>query len=306
MGKTEHLSVTVLPSMGSKIVSLRAGQTHHEWLWQASSVPHNTGYDTPYEDADGSGWDEMFPSIDACRYPSDPWKGLHVPDHGEVWSVPWDVKADEGQLSCLVVGVRFPYQLSKQYTFPDSHTLRIDYQVKNLSASAFSFLWAAHPLFAVPPGTHIELPTRNGEQPHIEVAHSLQQRLGDSGSVWRWPIATGPLEDIQLDAVPPLDVTGVADKFYLQSWASGEVSLVLPGQTQRLRMRVDPALVPYLAVWLNYGGYRQERNVALEPATGWMDSLERAVRSDRCTQVAPNSTYQWWMEIECTGEVPSA
>jgi len=48
-------------------------------------------YGAVFVDQDMSGWDEMFPTINACTYPApSPYAGITLPDHGEVWVLPWE------------------------------------------------------------------------------------------------------------------------------------------------------------------------------------------------------------------------
>ena len=64
-----------------------------------------------------SGFDEVFPSIESCYYPVEPWEGVKVPDHGEVWSLPWRYEVHEDSVDLSVHGVRFPYRLQKKIHF---------------------------------------------------------------------------------------------------------------------------------------------------------------------------------------------
>lgn len=309
VGRTPELEVTILPDLGCKMISLRT--RGRQWLWQTKRNLGGEGYGTPYEKSDGSGWDEMFPTIDACLYPDGPWKGIEAPDHGEVWSIPWSAYAKDGKLCCEVRGIRFPYLLKKTYSFQDGRVLLIDYEVKNLSIHTFPYLWAAHPLMDVPPGTRIELGSDSSVKRSFVVRHSRHGRIGETESVQTWPTAHVVGKSVSLNTVPesvawisPEDqqmsagiVTDIADKLYFEEWAPGTASLVLPGSGERLTFRANTMDVPYLAIWLNYGGYRGEQNIALEPVTGWMDSVERAVRVGKCTTLEPLGQRRWRLEV---------
>ena len=117
-GRTEVMEMAVVPELGSRIISLRNRKTGREWLVQPAGVLETNGYASSFGKRDGSGWDEMFPTINACRYPAYPWEGTELPDHGEVWSIPWKAHSEEEQLHCSAQGIRIPYQLRKTYSFP--------------------------------------------------------------------------------------------------------------------------------------------------------------------------------------------
>jgi len=124
VGETEAMALTVVPKLGGKAISLVNKRTNREWLWRSGKPLGNGGYGTPFSAGDESGWDEMFPAINAGTYPDAPWQGTAIPDHGEVWALPWsDWQAGE-ELRLRVNGVKFPYTLSKTYSFPAEHTLR--------------------------------------------------------------------------------------------------------------------------------------------------------------------------------------
>src|SRR5258708_2486830 len=66
------------------------------------------------------------------------------------------------------------------------NTIRLDYEVTNLSQSRVKFLWSAHPLLRVEPGAEIILPQ---EVKEVEVSWSRDERLGKSGDRCTWPSA---------------------------------------------------------------------------------------------------------------------
>ena len=90
---TPVLRLVTVPGMGAKIVSLYDKRHGREWLVPPTErlfgpVPYGVQFDAQ----DMSGWDEMFPTIDACAYPlPGAYAGAALPDHGEVWPLPWAV-----------------------------------------------------------------------------------------------------------------------------------------------------------------------------------------------------------------------
>ncbi|WP_152391907.1 aldose epimerase family protein [Paenibacillus guangzhouensis] len=297
VGRDAWIEIKVVPALGSKMISLKHLRTGREWLSEAEGPLGNKGYATSFADSDGSGWDEMFPTINACAYPEHPWQGTEMTDHGEVWSIPWQAEAEGERFSCHVHGVRLPYRLSKSYSFTDDHRLRIDYTVSNASPFPLSFLWAAHPLFAAHEGMEIIVPSGLDD---IVVSYSEQERLGRMGDVRSWLMPFEDRPEIRLDRVESVDA-GTAEKYYFRGeLPEGRAGLHDPNTCESLTMYFPVEQVPYLAVWANYGGYQGGYHVALEPATGFLDDLSYAMKQGAAAIVEAGSRYHWYLEIELT------
>ena len=86
--ENDHLAITVYPHLGGKVASVVDKADRHELLFSfPAEIPTESRYDTPYTDGWYAGWDECFPTIAPCAYPSRPYEGIGVPDHGELWGV---------------------------------------------------------------------------------------------------------------------------------------------------------------------------------------------------------------------------
>ncbi|WP_338113329.1 DUF4432 family protein [Paenibacillus artemisiicola] len=290
-GDSGLLSVTVVPELGAKAVSLLNRRTGREWLWRSGKPLGGKGFGTPFGESDESGWDEMFPGINACAYPEAPWQGEAVPDHGEVWSLPWQAETDADGLICAVEGKRFPYALEKRYSFPAPDTVRIDYAVTSRADAPFSFLWAAHPLMRASAGMRLRVPDGLDA---VEVSYSAGARLGAFGDVRPWPEAA---PGVDLSVVEP-DAGRHAEKYYFTGkLKEGWAELDDPRTGEAATFRFPAERVPYLAVWANYGGYGGHYHVAVEPATGRMDDLARAMNRGEAATVAPGERYAWHLEL---------
>jgi galactose mutarotase-like enzyme len=294
-GETNSLRIILIPSLGSKIISFVDKRTSKEWLWRSGKPLGSPGYGAAYADGDGSGWDEMFPSVNECRYPHSPWSDRNVPDHGEVWSLPWSDQLNGSCLTCSVEGVRFPYSLTKTCSFPDDRTFRMDYTVTNRSEFAFSCLWAAHPLLRVTDGMILEL----GGNPHpreIVISYSHAERLGSFGNKVSWPVVTTAQDRINL-AVYDASGAVFAEKYYFSPpIRTSEASLFDPFTGERFTLRYDAAKTPYLAVWSNGRGFGGHRHLAIEPASGMLDDVNYAAGSNQTAIVPPYGQISWHLE----------
>jgi hypothetical protein len=318
-GQLDALEVALLPEVGGKMVSLRAatraGAEPREWLWQTPRRPYRTpAYGGAFDAYDISGFDECFPGIGEGPYPLPPWEAVTVPDHGEVWTLPWaaSVGGPDGETLTLAVhGVRFPYRLDKQLTLekrsaaahPDRAALRIDYRLANLCPFPLRYLWSAHPLFAAHPGMRVELPPDVA----LRVDWSRDARLGPPGARHAWPHTRDAAgATTALDVLPPAGA-GFADKLYTQRLrVTGEdahCALVDIETGEYIGFRFDPAAVPYLGLWLNMDGWPLDGqpcfNVALEPCTGYPDRLDLAIAGNEAATIEGGSVKHWtlWLEV---------
>src|SRR5262245_48019786 len=126
---------------GGRMVSLRDKRLDHEFLFQQSSSKYVRGeYGGQLTREQAAGYDDMFPTINECFYEDAPWKGVLMPDHGEVWSLDWKVQLEEEALSFSTAGVRLPYRLTRKITLPSANQLRMDYLLENFSDFEMAYL----------------------------------------------------------------------------------------------------------------------------------------------------------------------
>lgn len=262
-----HLEATLRPERGATITSLRdvAG---YEWLLAPKPAPAQ-GFppSTPFVEAEMGGWDECAPSIVACAAPD----GQAVPDHGTLWNRPWSLDDGRARITDPVLDVRF-----ERTVVPTPGGLRMDYAACAFGSHPVPWLWAAHPQFRAPPGSRVELDV-----------DTVQDVLGGNGSQ---PWTDGLSRILTLP-------NGHCRKVYAPPDAGLDTAtLVVPGHG-RLRLRWDAGTVPYLGVWLDNCCYAREPVIALEPATGFYDSLAVAVRNRRVLWLQPGQPVQWWIEV---------
>ena len=137
---TGGLSLCLVPELGGKITSLRDLHSGREWLWRNLRMPYqvaepNTSYVAV---ADTGGWDECFPTVAPCDYPTAPWAGAALPDHGELWSqrpaLDMNVGADTVSLNTRWQGAALPYRFERQVrATAGSASLRVDYTIANMA-----------------------------------------------------------------------------------------------------------------------------------------------------------------------------
>jgi hypothetical protein len=304
---TGPLALAIIPELGGKISSLRDTRSGREWLWRHPRmayrrVPHGSSYVAA---ADTGGWDECFPSVSACAYPSPPWAGVPVQDHGELWSqtAATAIDADDGVVSIHQRwhGIMLPYVFERSIRLAaGSARLGIEYRLRSAADEPLDWIWSAHPLIAIEPGMELRLPP----SARFNSPGTLTGGLAGPHSGLSFPLtlrAAGG--DVDLSRLPERDV-GVSIKLWSDPLDAGWASL--RAADGALHMRWDVAELPQVAVWLNLGAHAFDGgepyfNMGLEPCIGAQDSLADAVDEyRRFAQLPPHGARTWRLEVELT------
>ena len=295
--ENDSLRLTLLPQYGCKLASLVAQKTGREFLFQSSleklSIPP---YGAAFSDYDSSGFDEVFPSIDACPYPCGPWEGTKIPDHGEVWALPWEVTFTQGEnrIQSVVRSSKFPYVLTRVATLQNNEVL-FAYTVENTSDAEFEFIWTPHCLLACSPATRLLIPPELNQVMTVE--HSTQH-LGPWGTLHTYPLTNSVQgHKIDLSKTEPVSAHN-CEKFYFTSPnTAGWCGIEHTDTHEQLIYTYSAQEVPYLGVWKTQGGYRGDYNIALEPCTGIYDDLYVAHKIRRAAKIAPRATRAWNLKM---------
>ena len=251
------------PARGAKIVSLRDDRGR-EWLAQGDGRKHRPG--VAFVDAEMAGWDECAPTIVACKV-----DGRAIPDHGDLWDVPFTA---EGPM-VWARGRSLDYVLERSIT-PTPLGLRLTYRAWTPHVS-IPFLWAAHPQFVAPSGTRVVADIEtvvdvfDPDLPELDWSSELAS------------IDWGPdLADRKVYCAPDRPVSSA--------------TLVHPdGSSLTMRWSAD---TPYLGLWFDRGRYSREPVIAIEPSTGFFDSLATAIKFGRVATLDPETPLTWWIELE--------
>lgn len=292
----EAARVVIVPSLGAKIVSIYDKRLSFEWLVGPQRPLQPVIYGSSFVAQDMSGWDEMFPTINACDYPlPGEYAGGFLPDHGEVWSLPWQVESQEAAgLVLRVDGVALPYCLRRRAALVSPGVLLLEYQLENTGIAPFAYLWAAHPQYVAGEHTAIVLP-----ESATQVINVLPGEVwGAAGERYPWPHPRSKDGRLwELERIRSAD-NHDCRKFYLPPespipWAA----LVNQHLGCSLRMEWSPAELPYLGIWVDEGTYNPQAVVALEPSNGYYDSLDVAIRNRRVSIIEGGTRHAWSLVV---------
>ncbi|RKP48938.1 hypothetical protein D7Z26_21520 [Cohnella endophytica] len=292
--ESELMELIVVPELGAKIVSLRYKPTGKEWLVDSGSrflAP--VEYGSEFGQADLSGWDECFPTIVACGYPAEGvYKGALLPDHGELWSIPWEASAYGGELTCKVNGRALPYEFTRSISFLDDNSVRIEYSAANLSSEPLSVFWCAHPLFVATEQSRIILPAEVTQLLCVDGGQRLTK-----GRLYEWPHGDGSLPR-GIDLIGPLAAKD-SRKYYVNGRVEeGRTGLIERDSGEYVTLEWDPVQLPYLGVWIDEGRLIGHQTVcALEPCNGFYDRLDEAYGRGRTVRIEANQTERWALHV---------
>jgi galactose mutarotase-like enzyme len=270
---SDDLRVLIAPRIGARIVSIcdRDGNEYVE-----AGLPPVESLTAAHSYLDGGlgGIDDCFPGITAELLTS---PARTVPDHGEVWCRPVTVLAAGAQrIVTTQSGIRGDFELSRVFELRGG-SLRVAYELRNLTETSFEALWAAHPLFVLTPDTELELD---------QLAH--------------FRIESGTMELGEFDLVRPGTVPdGNCLKAFAPLPPGTTLGVLYPGRGKRVSMRLEADRPAWLGLWLNAGGFPEDspvRHLALEPSFGDCDSLSQAIANGTCLRLAPEAAATWSLE----------
>jgi hypothetical protein len=295
--ESEAMCAQYLPGIGATLCSLVYKPLGLQLLIQRPEPRYRVA---PYAgdyvaEGECAGLDDMFPTIDRCYYDRYPWQDTPIPDHGEVWSIPWQCVALPDRLRFSVYGVRFPYRLEKEVHLAGPGVLRTEYRLTNLSNFAFDFLWSAHPMFVMEEDSQVLLP--EGVR-RVTTVFSNGGELGGYGEQLNWPVATLPGGmHHDLSRMRPKTACAASKYFVDGRMPAGWCALTYPQSKLMLTLRFPVEQVPYLAILPNEGGWQDLYNIFLEPATASFDRPDVARMHGELSTVPAGGSYQWYLEL---------
>jgi len=289
--ENDYVLLRVLPEFGGKIVEISDLGNGYQWLWQDESRPfRKRTFGDSYDKYDISGFDECFPNIGVSKHPE--LEETLLPDHGELWTKPWDFFSEGDNLVGEVHGHLFNYLFRRTIAL-NMNSIHFEYEVENMSEVAFSGFWSAHPLFKAEEEMSIEITGH----PQMTKEFSFSSRMGSDGEDgyaghldnYFWPTTQG--ENLEMNDLSKINLTKVlTDKVVVKVPEDGKITLNNPRFGCSLKLRFDPRVIPYVGVCFNLGAYPWVGSpgtwIALEPATGPTDRL------DECWNLSDLPTFK--------------
>jgi len=296
-----QLEVVAVPTLGGKVSHLRR-LDGREWLWRSDVIPFRAVRpDASYlELGDNGGWDECFPNV-APGGGVPAWREL--PDHGELWSQPWEMAVTEHDhgvtLHGTVRATSRPCELRREITLlHDEPVAHAAYALRNASDTELPWVWSSHPMFNTPPGTVVEVPGLR----QVRVNHGLGEDAPAANDVLAW---SGGVADASGRFTMPENGKWAVKLF---GDVPDERRLVVtdPLKGERLELEFGGD-VAHVGLWIETGMKTSAHGspvhrMALEPCLGAADVLADALALDVAPPpLAPGEERRWSFRLRLPG-----
>ena len=268
--QNESLEISLVPALGAKVISLVNRWTGREWMNSPAGGPKlfRNGQADDFATSTMIGWDECLPTVAPCIH-----KGRTLPDHGEVWNVPWVIDREAFNRGLLKTSVALsvsPFHFERCITIRGNE-IRLDYRLENLGDEPEHFLWSMHPLVPIYPGDALELTAESREL------------LGNPPWLSRLDFETAQPACAKSHAGPLRE-----GRAAIKNLHSGDCMTFL----------WDTKLNHTLGVWLTRGGWNGHHHQALEPSNGSPDALADASVLNQCGMLPPRDKLDWQVTIQ--------
>ncbi len=303
--QNEYMTISILPAAGGNISAITDRRSGRNWLWQNPHIPissNRIGEDYG-QHLDSGGWDEILLSVSADQIAL-PGAGKHsIADHGDLVRQCWTAnvsKNETGNELCetTVTGTTLDYEFRRILTLHrDSPRLSVEYTLSNKEKFAIPWFWCAHPLLDVKPCMRLNLP--KGLRFRVEGEDQAKIRH-------QWPTIRFEQNEI-IDLSKIFDNDGktrrFASKIFVRAPEDGTVTVEAPDSHERLTLRFDPEILPWLGLWINNRGWsgcgsEPYRNLGVEPTTAPYDKVSDAIANDAVRWLKPGESCQWTLCVE--------
>jgi len=294
--ESQVLRLVTVPELGGKIVSIFDKRRDYEWLVSPTRPLRPASWGSRFSDYDLSGWDEMFPTINACEFVGVDGTRYNLPDHGELWTQAWaTTSADDTALSMCAYGVFQSYKLERRLEITDADTLYLDYTLTSQAEHPFPFIWAAHPLFRAFPESRLSFTPPIAEMMLASALPRTGFQQGQNVSLATIVLETGEKVDILRVGQPTFTHSR---KFYVPKEDSlRSVGIEHPQLNTALDLSWSGDSIRYFGLWIDEGARSREYVLAPEPCTGFYDDLRFAQLQGTAAVIQPGQVLTWTLRL---------
>jgi hypothetical protein len=283
--ENDFVRMEVYPHIGGKVASLIDKADKFEMMFDYPvELPTRAQYDIRYDEGWHAGWDECFPAVAPGKYPSHPYEGINVPDHGELWGLPTVAVPTKDGITTVWHGLRFGYRLTRKLHLEGSSILA-DYTLVNLAPFEFRFVWAMHPFMSMASPVQLDVQAVRFRFSHDEVGMDHQQ-------LFEWPNLSADLNVSDFATIPERR----GWKMFSMEPIATPVKVRYPARGRSLSIEYaseENQLPAYWGIWINTGGWAGNKAFSVEPTTGRFDQLDRAVGDGSAGRVEPMGRREW-------------
>jgi len=294
--ENELASLITIPDLGGKIISLVNKKSGFEFIFNNNySGLIKSSYGDDFSKARSFGVDECFPSIGPSKYTEFPWKGIEIPDHGEIWPLLFESEINNDIITQSVHGIRFPYLFQRNIDL-NGNKFTLSYEVKNLSSMDFKYLYSFHPQFRLL--DEVEVLVRNKAKFLVYLLYyDKSNKLIFKKSKYTWPNAkTMDGEIVNFSRVSEM-VDGSLLKLYLYELLNKEVTINFKKQKAKIIIGFNNIETKYCGIMINKGGWpfagRPFYTFAIEPCNCVTDNFEDSYKRGIYSTIKGKSEVRW-------------
>jgi len=284
----------VLPNLGGKIASFYHKPKEFELLFQhKGDIYQKPDLNSDFAAFDASGFDDCFPSIakETFMYGN---TAVACPDHGEIWCSAFSYEAlSQSTVRLKMTSKLLPYRYYKTISLTKSG-LELEYEIINDGNDDFHCFYTVHLLMNCYQDMHIFMPEDVNSVVNVVDSSYLGRYLTEH----HYPITKDTQGNTyRLDRVFPR-TAGKYEKYYaVNKIAKGICGAYFPKKDVRFTMKYDSDKLPYLGFWISEGGFRGDYNCALEPSSGFFDSIKTAKENKKLNTIKPGENFKFDMSL---------
>jgi hypothetical protein len=227
-----------------------------------------------YETRPVFGYDDCFPTVDACNYPGEK---FGCRDHGEICWQKWQTEIKGSSLICST-GCLYPAVNFKRILAFEGNRLTWRFEVAGLSPEQIVFLHVMHGLLPLHNIIDLELPECMSI---FDEVNSEETGLRSSADLEKYLFTLKP---------------GSFRMILLRDISEGFAKLSLSCGL-KLEIGFDRKLFPTLGIWWNNGGYPESGKLrtecAFEPIPGTCSDLSKSFEDGSYLSVEPGEKKCW-------------
>lgn len=278
--ENHHLRAAIVPGLGGRVWTLEDLARQRQWIWHRDGVPLvacQPGAD--YDAVWAGGWEELFPN-DAAG----PFEGRDLPDHGEWWTMAWDAVQESDDRSARVrltaTAAIVKAECTKEFRLDhDASSLTVSYGIRSLEPKRFSFLFKQHLPVRISPACELVLPGGRVEPVDPSFGTILTDNVPSD-----WP-GRGDLRTI-----PPAS-SRAREFVYIRDLPASWCGVDDRDHNASLRLEYDGHVMPFVWLFLSYGGWRDTYTAVLEPCTNVPKDLATASRLGQSAALQPGGEF---------------
>lgn len=292
-----RLRAVILPELGGRVWTLEDRVRDRQWIWHREGVPLVAqAPGASYDDVWAGGWEELFPNDAAGTF-----EGRDLPDHGEWWTMAFQAESQTNEAAATVrlsaTSHVIRAECVKEFSLAhDAAALTVTYRIRSREDRPFHFLFKQHLPVHITPACRLALPGGR-----VEAVDPAFGTLLPGPGPYEWPDATGAGGlSTDLRVIPP--ATSDAREFvYVRHLPESRCGVVDLKRRAAIHMDFEGHQLPYVWLFLSYGGWRNTYTAVLEPCTNLPKDLAEAVRLGQAALLRPGEEFATTVTVRLGG-----